>query len=174
MAQHCLDRRHLARGHRFCVAYLPLARLQRCGLDSHDQRVLPRHLRWCREHNEGKIQRAIPIEPSSSASHAPHRRHGQAAMVEAARGLSEGEAKMWIVACATCGEQFAPKRSDALYCSATCKQTAYRQRRLAGSRDRGEATSTELATAGHTPGKRRGVSSGQCSQALPKISSRRC
>jgi hypothetical protein len=53
------------------------------------------------------------------------------AVVAAAGGLSEGEAKMWIVACATCGEQFAPKRSNALYCSAACKQTAYRQRRLA-------------------------------------------
>ena len=31
---------------------------------------------------------------------------------------------MWIVACATCGEQFAPKRSDAQYCSAACKHIA--------------------------------------------------
>ena len=45
-----------------------------------------------------------------------------------ARGPSEGEAKMWIVACATCGEQFAPKRSDAVYCSAACKQKAYERR----------------------------------------------
>jgi hypothetical protein len=35
---------------------------------------------------------------------------------------------MWIVACATCGEQFAPKRSDAVYCSAACKQKAYERR----------------------------------------------
>jgi hypothetical protein len=86
LAQHCLDWWHLARRHRFCVAHLPLARLQRCGLDSHDQRVLPQHLRWRREHNEVKIERAIPIEPSSSASRAPHRRHGQAAMRWIPRG----------------------------------------------------------------------------------------
>jgi hypothetical protein len=35
---------------------------------------------------------------------------------------------MWIVACATCGEQFALKRSDAVYCSAACKQKAYERR----------------------------------------------
>jgi hypothetical protein len=29
-------------------------------------------------------------------------------------------------ACSTCGEQFTPKRTDALYCSAACKQKAYR------------------------------------------------
>ena len=30
--------------------------------------------------------------------------------------------------CATCGKGFAPKRSDALTCSAACRQRAYRQR----------------------------------------------
>ncbi len=29
--------------------------------------------------------------------------------------------------CATCGEAFTPKRSDALYCSPACKQRAYRK-----------------------------------------------
>jgi len=27
-----------------------------------------------------------------------------------------------------CGKQFKPKRSDTIYCSAACKQRAYRQR----------------------------------------------
>ena len=38
----------------------------------------------------GKFEVPFPIEPSSSASHAPHRRHDKAALVEAARGLSGG------------------------------------------------------------------------------------
>jgi hypothetical protein len=31
-------------------------------------------------------------------------------------------------ACRICGEEFTPRRSDGLYCSPTCKQSAYRQR----------------------------------------------
>jgi hypothetical protein len=30
--------------------------------------------------------------------------------------------------CAICGELFTPKRSHAIYCSAACKQQAYRDR----------------------------------------------
>jgi hypothetical protein len=32
------------------------------------------------------------------------------------------------VACAMCGEKFKPKRSDAKYCSAACRQRAYVKR----------------------------------------------
>jgi len=34
--------------------------------------------------------------------------------------------------CATCGNDFIPKRSDAKYCSVACKQKAYRARRRPG------------------------------------------
>jgi hypothetical protein len=33
--------------------------------------------------------------------------------------------------CATCGGPFVPRRADARYCSAACRQRAYRQRSLA-------------------------------------------
>ena len=36
--------------------------------------------------------------------------------------------------CATCGENFEPKRTDARFCSVACKQKAYRRRH--GSHDR--------------------------------------
>jgi endogenous inhibitor of DNA gyrase (YacG/DUF329 family) len=31
--------------------------------------------------------------------------------------------------CASCGAQFKPRRSDAIYCSPACRQLAYRERR---------------------------------------------
>lgn len=36
-----------------------------------------------------------------------------------------------FVSCETCGERFEPGRSDALYCSSACRQSAYRNRRVA-------------------------------------------
>jgi transposase len=35
--------------------------------------------------------------------------------------------------CDVCGEEFTPKRSDARYCSNSCRQDAYRKRKLGGS-----------------------------------------
>ena len=35
--------------------------------------------------------------------------------------------------CQQCGDTFTPDRSDAKYCSAACKQRAYRQRKKAKS-----------------------------------------
>jgi ribosomal protein L37AE/L43A len=32
-------------------------------------------------------------------------------------------------ACETCGEEFEPKRSDAIYCSDKCKKKAYRKKK---------------------------------------------
>ena len=35
------------------------------------------------------------------------------------------------ITCPNCGESFQPKRSSAIYCSASCKQTVYKKRRAA-------------------------------------------
>jgi formylmethanofuran dehydrogenase subunit E len=38
-----------------------------------------------------------------------------------------------LTACARCGAEFTPARSDARYCSSVCRQAAYRQRHRNGS-----------------------------------------
>jgi hypothetical protein len=50
-----------------------------------------------------------------------------------ARELVRRRVKHEPRACAVCGESFTPKRSDARYCSPTCRQRAHRERRARGT-----------------------------------------
>jgi predicted nucleic acid-binding Zn ribbon protein len=48
---------------------------------------------------------------------------------EAVARVSAQDLRPATIACATCGEQFVPKRSDAKTCSSRCRQAAYHQRK---------------------------------------------
>lgn len=50
-----------------------------------------------------------------------------------------------VRACACCGTQFTPKRADALYCSAACKQRAHRKRSGDASAYRNEINKAEIS-----------------------------
>jgi len=57
----------------------------------------------------------------------------QAAFAREARARKRGASRV----CAACGKQFAPKRNDARFCSAPCKQKAYRERVTANKKAAG-------------------------------------
>jgi len=72
VAQRCLDWWHLAGRPRLCLAHLPLARLQHCGLGFRDQCFLPWASYWRREHDPREVQSAFPIRLPPPPSHTPH------------------------------------------------------------------------------------------------------
>jgi endogenous inhibitor of DNA gyrase (YacG/DUF329 family) len=65
----------------------------------------------------------------------------QAALTREARARKRGASRV----CAQCGKQFAPKRNDARFCSAPCKQKAYRKRVTANKKPRAGRIGTRNA-----------------------------
>jgi hypothetical protein len=78
-------------------------------------------------YSSGKI-REIPLLRPDTRTWKNTRWEFQSREVGSLRITTQDETRV-SRACATCGEQFVPKRSDAKTCSSSCRQAAYHQRK---------------------------------------------
>jgi hypothetical protein len=68
------------------------------------------------------------LSPEDAAAQLPELRRGLAAAHRFVAMIEAIADERGPVMCADCSSQFYPSRSDAVYCSASCRQRAYRRR----------------------------------------------